>query len=93
MKFKSREDFEWLKMLRYYWNEDIELMNVRMAKAFFPYFHEYLGASGVLVMTPLTDRCYLCLTSALKMNLGGAPSGPAGIFFISLLLDRIFCDL
>lgn len=73
-----RNDFNWLKMLRYYWIDTTETIQTKMSSASLPYFYEYLGAGGVLVITPLTDRCYLCLMGALQMDLGGAPAGPAG---------------
>ncbi|XP_075781391.1 dynein axonemal heavy chain 14 isoform X1 [Pelodiscus sinensis] len=72
------EDFEWTRQLRYEWNEMNSTCRIVQGNASFVYGYEYLGCSSRLVITPLTDRCWLTLTGALHLNLGGCPAGPAG---------------
>ncbi|XP_066588945.1 dynein axonemal heavy chain 6 [Prorops nasuta] len=77
-KITSSTSFDWAKALRYYWDDEIDNCIARMSNAEYLYGYEYLGASRRLVITPLTDKCYLCLMGALQLDLGGAPAGPAG---------------
>lgn len=80
-------DFEWFSQLRFYWDRLQDNCSIKQTNTSFWYNYEYTGNSGRLVITPLTDRCYITLTTALHLNRGGSPTGPAGT--INDLID--FC--
>jgi dynein heavy chain len=77
-KIQEASGFAWQSQMRYEWKPDERICNVKVADATFVYSHEYVGNTGRLVITPLTDRCYITLTQALRLIMGGAPAGPAG---------------
>lgn len=78
LNVQALQDFDWAKQLRYYWDLDVDNCVTRQTNTRFSYAYEYLGNGPRLVITPLTDKCYMTLTGAMHLNFGGAPAGPAG---------------
>merc|ERR1719424_871021 len=84
-------DFKWQQQLRFFWApcppggnlvsftpDSMKTCVIRICDWVTIYLFEYIGNCGRLVITPLTDRCYITLSQALNLTLGGAPAGPAG---------------
>jgi dynein heavy chain len=77
-KIDSAQAFTWLSQLRHRWDDEQRHCFADICDAKFKYSYEYLGNTARLVITPLTDRCYITLTQSLHLTMSGAPAGPAG---------------
>ncbi|XP_041102237.1 dynein heavy chain 11, axonemal-like [Polyodon spathula] len=77
-KVTNSQAFSWLSQLRHRWDEERKHCFANICDAQFQYSYEYLGNTPRLVITPLTDRCYITLTQSLHLTMSGAPAGPAG---------------
>mmetsp|Transcript_14483 Transcript_14483/g.50911 ORF Transcript_14483/g.50911 Transcript_14483/m.50911 type:complete len:4419 (-) Transcript_14483:356-13612(-) len=89
LKTETANHFNWLSQLRFELVDDPaeiaagqqglpQKCVVKQTNTTGPYGYEYQGNNGRLVVTPMTDRCYMTLTTAMYLKRGGAPAGPAG---------------
>ena len=77
------EAFLWLSQLRFYYDKDagesgFGEVGAKQSNTIQIFGYEYQGNNGRLVVTALTDRCIITLTTALFLQRGGSPLGPAG---------------
>lgn len=62
MKVETASAFQWVSQLRHRWDDNEKQCFANICDAQFRYSYEYLGNTPRLVITPLTDRCYITLT-------------------------------
>lgn len=78
-KVTNASTFQWQSQLRHRWDRIENDCYVNICDAEFKYDYEYLGISPRLVITPLTDRCYITLTQVgqrmkHKQNINSRPN-------------------
>ena len=88
---ENSNEFLWQCQLRHRWDEREKDCFANICDAQFRYAHEYLGNQPRLVITPLTDRCYITLTQSLHLIMGGAPAGPGKKFVFESLVSDSLC--
>lgn len=71
-------DFEWLKQVRFYWRDDKDTTIISICDVDFEYSYEYLGVKERLVVTPLTDVCYITLSQVSCNAIAMLPRVTAG---------------
>ena len=85
-ELEYEDDFVWQKQLRTYFlstdplsrDERNLMVKIKQLKYEFDYGYEYFGPSTRIVISPLTDRVWLTMSSALQIKLGCSLGGPAG---------------
>ena len=71
-------EFAWESQVGFLWDIAVDDIIISECTGRFSYEYKYMGLNGRLVITALTDRCHMTLTTALTYRLGGAPAGPEG---------------
>ena len=71
------KSFEWSSQVKYEHSKEDGSLSVKILDAGFSYGMEYQGACPRLVLTPMTDKCFVSLAQAVKCHTVGMCVGPS----------------
>ncbi|KAK2196762.1 bifunctional P-loop containing nucleoside triphosphate hydrolase/Dynein heavy chain AAA lid domain superfamily/Dynein heavy chain [Babesia duncani] len=72
----TMENYDWLKCIRYYLVDGS--LKIQICNQTLNYGYEYLGGGRKLIITNLTEKCFVAMSESLNSQLIGNPQGPAG---------------
>ena len=92
----SQNHVDWTKQIRYYWKPDDRECKVSIDNFEREYSYEYHGCARHLIVTPITDNCYLSFADSLGSFSGCSLVGPAGSGCVETIKDfakafGVFC--
>ena len=64
--------FKWQSQLKYNWDKSDKSLSISVCNGRLDYGFEYVARTHSLVMTPLTERCYLNILQAVQCQTGAA---------------------
>ena len=71
------QSFEWSSQVKYEYSKEDGSLAVKILDASFSYGMEYQGACPRLILTPMTDKCFISLAQAVKCHMVGMCVGPS----------------
>ena len=86
-KATSPYDFDFQKLVKFYWKDDSLDITVSIAHIELDYGFEFLGIQDRIVATPQTDRCFVALACAVGAGIGSTVTGPSGTGKSALIKD------
>lgn len=54
--------------MRYHWTASSESLQMQIWLTATPYFFEYLGSGNTIIMTPMTNRAFISMITALDQG-------------------------
>jgi dynein heavy chain len=86
-KATSPYDFDFQKLIKFYWKDDSLDIAVAIAHIELDYGFEFLGIQDRIVATPQTDRSFVALACSVGAGIGSTVIGPSGTGKSALIKD------
>ena len=83
----SKKDFNWEKIMKYYWNDEIFALEVRQGINEIDYGYEFMGASEISIHNPESEKVWFLINETIKNHNIPYLSGPTGTGKTAMMED------